>query len=86
MRGSTQFFLGSTFSNGNCDLIPLQFFFILISINIKALLILQANILSLSLENSDCNSFAIFSNGGHFGFSTRLNFTILKPWSLIMRI
>ena len=29
-------------------------------------------------------SFAIFSNGGHLEFSTRLNFNILKPWSLIM--
>ena len=35
-------------------------------------------------ENGDLNSFAIFSNGGHLEFSTRLNFIILKPWSLIM--
>ena len=27
---------------------------------------------------------AIFSKGGHLEFSTRLNSTILKPWSLIM--
>ena len=56
--------------------------------NIKVLLILhikfQPNIPSRSGENGDCNSFAIFSNGGHLEFSTRLNFTILKPWSLIM--
>ena len=39
---------------------------------------------SHSEENGDFNSFAIFSNGGHLEFSTRLNFTILKPWSLIM--
>ena len=25
-----------------------------------------------------------FSNGGHLEILTRLNFTILKPWSLIM--
>ena len=37
-----------------------------------------------SRENGDFNSFAIFSNGGHLEFSTRLNFIILKPWSLIM--
>ena len=66
---------------------PNRFFFILISINIKVLLILdmkfQPNIPSRSGENDDFNSFAIFSNGGHLEFSTRLNFTILKPWSLI---
>ena len=44
----------------------------------------QPNIPSCSGENDDFISFAIFSNGGHLGFSTRLNFTILKPWSLIM--
>ena len=26
----------------------------------------------------------IFSNGGHLEFSTRLNFTILKSWNLII--
>ena len=76
------------FSNNDCDLIPLQIFFILISIDIKVLLILhtkfQPNIPSHSGENGDFNSFAIFSNGSHLEFSTRLNFTILKPWSLIM--
>ena len=77
------------FSNGYCDLIPLRiFFFILISINIKVLLILntqfQPNIPSRSGENDDLISFAILSNGGHLEFSTRLNFIILKPWSLIM--
>ena len=53
-------------------------FFILISINIKVLLILhtlfQLNIPSRSGENGNFNSFAIFSNGGHLEFSTRLNF------------
>ena len=43
----------------------------------------QPNILSGSGGKVDFISFAIFSNGGHFEFSTRLNFTILKPWSLI---
>ena len=28
--------------------------------------------------------FVIYSNGGHLGFLTRPNFTILKPCSLIM--
>ena len=74
----------------NChrDLIPLQIFFILIPINTKALLIshtkFQPNIPSRSGENDDFIRFAIFSNGGHLEFLTRLNFIILKPWSLIM--
>ena len=73
---------------GYRDLIPLQIFIILIPINIKVLLILhtkfQPNILSRSGENGDFNSFAIFSNSSHLEFSIRLNFTILKPRSLIM--
>ena len=66
------------------------FFFILIPNNIKVLHVLilhtklQQNILSPTGENGDLNSFAIFSNGGHLDFSTCLNFTVLKPWSLIM--
>ena len=44
----------------------------------------QLNIPSHSGENDDFISFAIFSNSGHLEFSTRLNFTILKPWSLII--
>ena len=44
----------------------------------------QPKIPSRSGENGDFNNFAIFSNGGHFEFSTRLNFIIQKPWSLIM--
>ena len=44
----------------------------------------QPNIPSRFGENDDFNSFALFSNGGHLEFSTRLNFIILKPWSLIM--
>ena len=56
--------------------------------NTKVLLILhtkfQPNIPSLFGENDNFISFAIFSNSGHPEFSTRLNFTILKPWSLIM--
>ena len=42
------------------------------------------NIPSSSRENDDFISFAILSNGRHLEFSTILNFTILKPWSLIM--
>ena len=42
----------------------------------------QLNILRCSGENGDYNSFAIFSNDGHPEFSTRLNFTVLRPWSL----
>ena len=60
----------------------------MIPISIKVLLILhtkfQPNIPSRTGENDDFISFAIFSNGGHLEFSTRLNFSILKPWSLIM--
>ena len=56
--------------------------------NITVLLILhtkfQLNIPSRSGENDDFISFAIFSNGGHLEFLTRLNFPILKPWSLII--
>ena len=44
----------------------------------------QPNIPSCSGQNDNFISFAIFSNGGHLEFQTRLNFTILKPWSLIM--
>ena len=75
-------------SNGHYDLIALQNFFILITINNKVLLILnikfQPNIPSPSGENDDFISFAIFSNGSHLEFSTRLNFIILKSWRLIM--
>ena len=60
----------------------------MISINIKVPLILhtkfQPNIPSRSGENEDFISFAILSNGSHLEFLTHLNFTILKPWSLIM--
>ena len=38
----------------------------------------------VSGENGDFTSFAIFSNSGHLEFLTRLEFIILKPWSLIM--
>ena len=70
------------------SLLPVQIFFILIPINIKVLLILHTKFLpnrpSHSGENDDFNSFAIFSNGGHLEFSTRLNFIVLKPWSPII--
>ena len=91
MPESTQIFGGRRkFSNGNCDLITLYIFFILISITVKVLHVLilhvkfQPNILSRSGENGNFISFAIFSNGGHLEFSPKLNFTILKSWSLIM--
>ena len=63
-----KFFKGRCkFSNGHCDLIMLQIFFILISINIKVLLMLhtkfQPNIPSCSGENGNFISFAMFSNG-----------------------
>ena len=35
-------------------------------------------------EKVNFNGFAIFSISGHLGFSTGLNFTSLKPCSLIM--
>ena len=87
--GRRKFFQGPRkFSNGHCDFIPLQIFFILTSINTKVLFILhtkfQPKIFSRCGENGDFNSFAIFSNGSHLEFSIRLNFTILKPWSLII--
>ena len=44
----------------------------------------QPNILGRSGENDDFINFANFSNGGHLEFSTRLNFSVLKPWSLIL--
>ena len=44
----------------------------------------QLNIPNCSGENDNFISFTIFSNDGHLEFSTRLDFTILKPWSLIM--
>ena len=63
-------------------------FFILLSFNIKALLIshtkFQPNVPSYFGENANFISFVIFSVGGHFEFSTSLNFTALKSWSLIM--
>ena len=75
------------FSNGHCDHILLQIFFILISINIILLILytkFPPNIPSCSRENGNFISFAIFSNGGHLKFSTTLNFIILKSLSLIM--
>ena len=44
----------------------------------------QPNIPSRSREDADFIGFAIFSISCHLEFLTRLNFTILKPWSLIM--
>ena len=82
------FRINVNFLNGHCDLIPQQIFFILVSINIKVPVVLHtkfhSNIPSRSGENDDFNSVAIFSNGGHLKLSTRLNFTFLKPWSLVV--
>ena len=72
------------------DLILLQFFFRLISLNIKVQLILytkfqsNTNTPSHSEENADFIGFAMFSISSQLEFSTGLNFTIPKPWSLIM--
>ena len=56
--------------------------------NIKVLLILdtkfQPNKPSCSGENADFIGLTIFSIGNHLEFLTRLNYTILKPWSLII--
>ena len=65
---------------------PLVFILIPLStkISLKIHTKFQPNILSHSGDNVDFNGFAIFSIGGHLGFSTRLHFTGLKPCSLIM--
>ena len=65
------------FSVSHCDLVPLQIFIILISLNIKAPFIFYTKFQNFI-------GFAVFSIGGHLGSSTRLNFTTLKPCSLIM--
>ena len=60
----------------------------LISLSTNVPLILytkiQPNIPSHSGEKVDFNGFAIFSIGGHLGFSARLTFIGLKPCCLIM--
>ena len=65
-----------------------RYFFILISLSTKVPLILhtkfQPNIPSHSGEKVDFDGFASFCIGSHLGFSTKLNFTGLKPCSLIM--
>ena len=45
----------------------------------------RLNIHSHSGENIDFIGLAIFSIDDHPGFSTRLNYQILKPCSLVMR-
>ena len=87
MSGSTLFFF-SVDVNFQTVIVTSQryiFFFILISLNIKVLLKLhtnfQSNIPSWSGDNGDFINFAIFSNGCHLEFLTRLNFIILKSWS-----
>ena len=59
---------------GHCDKTTLQIFFIFTILNIYVPLIfhakIQPKILSGSGENVDFVIFAIFSNGGHLGYST----------------
>ena len=73
---------------GQCDLILLQIFFILTILKTKVQIIcntkFQPNTPSRSGEKVDFLGFAIFSIDGHLRFSTRLNFLLLKPYSLIM--
>ena len=45
---------------------------------------MQPKISSGSGEEVDFVVFVIFSNGGHLGYSTGPNFTILKPWSQVI--
>ena len=63
-------------------------FFIFTIFNTKVPLMFHANfqpnIPNGSGEEVDFVVFAIFSNGGHLGFLTWPNFTILKPCSLVM--
>ena len=65
-----------------------RFFFIFTILNTYISLIfhakLQPKISSGSGEEVDFVVFAIFSNSGHLGYSTQLNFTILRPWSQVM--
>ena len=65
-----------------------RFFFILTILNTYVLLIfhakIQPKISSGSGEKVDYVVLAIFSNGGHLGYSTGPNFTILRPWSQIL--
>ena len=74
MLGSMYFFGGlHKFSNGHCDLILLLIFFILISINIKVLLIFPNRFSQIYLAVHEKKSIllvAIFSNGSHLEFST----------------
>ena len=44
----------------------------------------QPNIICGSGEKVEFIGLTSFSNSGHCLFSTRLNFIILKPWSLVM--
>ena len=44
----------------------------------------QPNILTVLEKKNDFNGFDIFSYNGHLGISTRLNFIILQPCSLVM--
>ena len=65
-----------------------RFFFIFIILNTYVPIIfhakIQPKISGGSGEKVDFVIFAIFSNGGHLGYSTRPNFIILRPWWQVM--
>ena len=55
-----------------------------IMVQLMSYTIFQLNISSGSGDKVDFSGLPIFSNRGHFWFPTSLNFTILKPCSLVM--
>ena len=69
---------------GHCDKTTVQIFFIFTTLNTYFPLIfhakIQPKISSGSGGEVDFVVFAIFSNSSHLGYSTRSNFTILRPW------
>ena len=73
---------------GHWDKTTLQIFFIFIILNTYVPLIfhakIQPKISSGSGGEVDFVVFAIFSNSGHLGYSTRSNFIILRHWSQVM--
>ena len=69
----------------------LQIFFIFIILNTYVPLVFQAKIQpkisSGSGEKVDFVIFAIFSNGGHLGYSTWPNFIFLRPcWQVMLHV
>ena len=65
---------------------PLVFIFITLNTYVSLIFYakIQPKISSGSGEKVDFVIFAIFSNGGHLGYSTRPNFIILRPWWQVM--